>query len=396
MGCRPALWLLWGMVACTGRTLLRDPPPGNVCGDGTREGAEICDGDCPEACAKVPCAEVQRLGSPKSCDARCVVAEIHDCRGGDACCPSGCDANSDEDCAPLCGNRVVETGETCDGDCPGTCAPEGDCSVGSLAGSECTRRCSYTEITACVDQDDCCPDGCNSGSDDDCAILCGNGITERGETCDGDCPTSCGDGRTCTRDVMLGSAARCAVSCHFPAIVTCADADGCCPSACTDAAADADCRLALRVDGAAAIGERFTALGHTLVSAGYDALWLANATATDDLAAFLAAGGSIVVTDTALLRAVDIHVEVRGAFSGAAAWVHLDVPFALAPIDLVDAPGLADLAPENVLLSLGGNAVGGIWPTPAGGYVLAVPGNDLPWSDDALENIARKLRRPAE
>ena len=35
---------------------------------------------------------------------------------GDGCCAPGCNATNDSDCTPICGNGVVEAGETCDGD----------------------------------------------------------------------------------------------------------------------------------------------------------------------------------------------------------------------------------------------------------------------------------------
>jgi cysteine-rich repeat protein len=36
------------------------------------------------------------------------------CTAGDGCCPSGCNATNDSDCAAVCGNGVVEPGEICD------------------------------------------------------------------------------------------------------------------------------------------------------------------------------------------------------------------------------------------------------------------------------------------
>ncbi len=39
---------------------------------------------------------------------------ITECADGDGCCASGCNANDDSDCDPVCGNGVRETGEECD------------------------------------------------------------------------------------------------------------------------------------------------------------------------------------------------------------------------------------------------------------------------------------------
>jgi hypothetical protein len=36
------------------------------------------------------------------------------CEDSDGCCPLGCNAYSDADCSPDCGNGVIEEGETCD------------------------------------------------------------------------------------------------------------------------------------------------------------------------------------------------------------------------------------------------------------------------------------------
>lgn len=45
-----------------------------------------------------------------------VCTEVLTCASGDGCCPSGCHADSDGDCAPVCGNGQVEAagGESCD------------------------------------------------------------------------------------------------------------------------------------------------------------------------------------------------------------------------------------------------------------------------------------------
>jgi len=72
--------------------------------------------------------------------------------------------------------------------------------------------------------------------------VCGNGVLETGELCDGDCPTSCDDQDPCTRDVLSGGAATCDAVCSHPAKTAddCADLDGCCPAGCA-AVGDLDC-----------------------------------------------------------------------------------------------------------------------------------------------------------
>ncbi len=70
--------------------------------------------------------------------------------------------------------------------------------------------------------------------------MCGNGVLEAGELCDGNCPTSCDDGNMCTRDIRAGDASTCDAICTNPPISACTNDDGCCPSGCTSSN-DNDC-----------------------------------------------------------------------------------------------------------------------------------------------------------
>jgi hypothetical protein len=63
---------------------------------------------------------------------------------------------------------------------------------------------------------------------------------DSGETCDGNCPTTCNDGNACTIDTLVGSADQCNVQCSQSRITSCRDGDGCCPSGCQNAT-DSDC-----------------------------------------------------------------------------------------------------------------------------------------------------------
>lgn len=72
-----------------------------------------------------------------------------------------------------CNNGVIDPGETCDppGSCPTSCAASADACmpnvlVGSAAG--CTAECVVQAISACADDDGCCPDGCDASADNDC------------------------------------------------------------------------------------------------------------------------------------------------------------------------------------------------------------------------------------
>ena len=73
--------------------------------------------------------------------------------------------------AAQCNNGAVDPGETCDGNCPTTCAPSGDaCMPVQLVGSAatCDAACVAQPITECVSGDGCCADGCDASNDADC------------------------------------------------------------------------------------------------------------------------------------------------------------------------------------------------------------------------------------
>jgi MYXO-CTERM domain-containing protein len=69
---------------------------------------------------------------------------------------------------------------------------------------------------------------------------CGNGVVDPGETCDGDCPTSCPSVDPCAPAKLVGSAATCDAHCTSTPVTACASGDGCCPTGCTNAT-DSDC-----------------------------------------------------------------------------------------------------------------------------------------------------------
>ncbi|MBW2455721.1 MAG: CAP domain-containing protein [Deltaproteobacteria bacterium] len=219
------------------------------CGNSVVESGETCDppSSCPSSCTDGNACTVDSMtGSAQNCNVACTFTPITACTNGDSCCPGTCDANNDTDCSPSCGNSVVESGETCDppSSCPTSCTDGNACTVDTMTGSaqNCNVACSYTAVVSCANGDSCCPNGCDSNTDDDCSPSCGNSVVESGETCDppGSCPTSCTDGNACTVDTMTGSASNCNVACSYTSIVSCTNGDGCCPSGC-DANTDDDC-----------------------------------------------------------------------------------------------------------------------------------------------------------
>lgn len=155
-----------------------DVEPGPDCGNGILDAGETCDGDCPESCPGASACTLWTLeGSAELCNARCVQSEITVCQPGDGCCAAGCSSSNDSDCAPQCGNGVVEGSELCDGNCPTreVCTSSG-CILRQYSGEvgTCDARCVETTISACSSGDGCCPDGCTAANDSDCVIDCRN------------------------------------------------------------------------------------------------------------------------------------------------------------------------------------------------------------------------------
>jgi hypothetical protein len=111
-----------------------------------------------------------------------------------------------------------------------TCEPIGCQTRVLVDAGRCGARCAEGPMqTTCIDGDGCCAPGCNANNDDDCAPVCGNGIKERGETCDPQSTCACPvETRSCYVDT--GSASGCNLVCHRPAQCG-ATGDGCCPYA---------------------------------------------------------------------------------------------------------------------------------------------------------------------
>lgn len=253
------------------------PPAGNanidddcepVCGNGVPEDPETCDtryrDGCPETKEDCPddtgCVTYEVVGDPASCSSSCEVTRNTTPSGDvmDGCCPPGATLSIDSDCTPVCGNGVVDVGETCDS--PASCAAlpacesNDACTRAVVTGGEdsCDLACDYQDVTECSSEEDgCCPAGCDGSSDVDCppVELCGNGVIdlENNEHCDGDsCPTA-EDCATmvgsCERGRLVGDASKCTARCAIDPITTCDlenGADGCCPEGC-NSKTDLDC-----------------------------------------------------------------------------------------------------------------------------------------------------------
>jgi len=226
-----------------------------ACGDGVVGPAEQCDtaiaagmpGSCPTECADTDVCTSDRLVG-MDCQQACENPVITDFVDGDSCCPAVVDnfAFNDLDCAPVCGNGLVEMGETCDtaisagevGACPSDCADTEACTVDELivppdvvvGDGACRAYCAYSEFTSVADGDGCCPAGADYTTDDDCVgnrtngtTTCGNGVRNGGlgELCDtaiaagmpGACPTSCMNADPCVNSLLL-SGGTCKAKCY--------------------------------------------------------------------------------------------------------------------------------------------------------------------------------------
>lgn len=151
-----------------------------VCGDGLVTGPELCDnaigageeGACPTAAAdcddQEACTTDAFAGDPALCMAACTNVAITMPINGDGCCPPGATSANDDDCVAVCGNMLVEGGETCDnaivagnaGACPveADCDDMDACTTDTLAGDAalCTAECVNTEVMTPVAADGCC------------------------------------------------------------------------------------------------------------------------------------------------------------------------------------------------------------------------------------------------
>ena len=240
-GCCPSI--------CTSAT---DADCSASCGNGVVEptARETCEPQsterpCPTSCDDADACTVDLLtGSANNCNVNCVRLPILTPVAGDGCCPLGANANNDNDCPAKCGNGVTERGERCDASCPSAadCADADSCTIDALSGEGCARQCTHTRVTMVSTQSDgCCPPGGNANTDADCDAVCGNGVREDGELCDGNCPTeaSCADNDPCTDDRVVGSG--CARTCpHARVAPNLAAKDACCPSG-ANSTTDADC-----------------------------------------------------------------------------------------------------------------------------------------------------------
>jgi hypothetical protein len=196
------------------------------CGNGVREGTELCDGaDCSVSCMSDNACIVAALeGSATSCDVRCTTAETTMCGAADGCCPMGCNHGTDMDCSPSCGDGVLSGTETCEpGSAEHPCPSDADCddrdvcTEDSVTGStqQCSARCAHKPLTRqsieCDDGDPCTDDE-RVESASSCSYECKRSEPKRPSG-------SCVDNDPCTDDSPRMSTTACEVICpHAPVL----------------------------------------------------------------------------------------------------------------------------------------------------------------------------------
>ena len=171
------------------------------CGDGIRNGDEACDGtDIPATCVELGFA-----GGELACTSTCALDESGCWRTEDCATPGDEDGDGAADCddadctghfeCPVCGDGIVQRDEACDGAVPAglTCFDRGF-DGGDLACTGCAiDESGCFRVERCDVPGDEDGDGDADCDDSDCVghfecPVCGDGIIQRGEICDGAVP----------------------------------------------------------------------------------------------------------------------------------------------------------------------------------------------------------------
>lgn len=129
-------------------------------------------------------------------------------------CDDGNECTTDDCVGGKCQHTNVDDNTPCTGGicCSGTCALatcsiDTDCDDSNACtidtcynGETCSAYCGHQDITECINDDGCCPAGCNVNNDNDCPHVCGDGYCAgslEGEDCN-TCPADCiSGGGTC-------------------------------------------------------------------------------------------------------------------------------------------------------------------------------------------------------
>ncbi|MEW5849452.1 MAG: hypothetical protein AB2A00_11595 [Myxococcota bacterium] len=238
-----------------------DCPVGEVCSNGQCvAGGCTSDADCSAdercvegTCVRAGCTSNEECGPGRSCvNGACVdtgCTSNDDCPAGQMCidgtcvAPPGCASDADCPSGQTCQNGTCAPppGCTSDADCPsgqtcqnGTCsaAPQGVCGDGVVQGTE---QCDGSGQAQCQSGFACVICRCDPVSS---TATCGDGVcdTAAGErdTCAADCPSECGDNKC---NATAGEPTSCPADC--PSVECCVQTNGCpseelyrCPGEC--------------------------------------------------------------------------------------------------------------------------------------------------------------------
>ncbi len=159
-----------------------------TCGNGKIDGAEKCDG---ASLGNATCASIVGAGS-----------------SGDLSCNSNCTDYDTSNCsAPTtCGNKAIDGDEICDGDLLNGATCESIVGLGSTGQLKCNTNCHDFDRSNCT-----------------AASVCGNGILEAGEECDGNNY----NGQTCESEVGSGSRGKLACNNCKISVENCSAASTC-------------------------------------------------------------------------------------------------------------------------------------------------------------------------
>jgi len=113
-----------------------------------------------------------------SCNA--LIGCVYNPLTGPACTDDGNPCTLDLCSGGLCTHPAVSNCCTLNSQCNdnNACTAPDTCNLG-------THTCSNPAISSCTNGDGCCPSGCNAVNDNDCSQVCGNGVKEGTEQCDG-------------------------------------------------------------------------------------------------------------------------------------------------------------------------------------------------------------------
>jgi hypothetical protein len=160
--------------------------------------------DAPGLDSSLPDAPIQTPDAALTCPATCV--------NNDGCCPTGCNANTDNDCKAVCNNGVIEPGETCDPLSTCTAASQACVSDSSTVrtgkgdAKACTFVCQET-ARQCGTADGYCPAGCSNPPDPDCPKANGQSCATGTECFSGFCASG-----VCCNSACTGACEQCAAA----------------------------------------------------------------------------------------------------------------------------------------------------------------------------------------